>query len=112
MAVTLALALTALTLGTLLSAYASNEFQMVQFIPLVIVPQIFFSGLFNLETVADWLRPISFIMPLYYGADALTGVMVRGEGWGGIAREMAVLLAFSLFFAVANVIVLRKHRKI
>ncbi|MGQ0515488.1 ABC transporter permease, partial [Bacillus sp. D-CC] len=40
--ITCMLSLTALTLGTFLSAYANNEFQIIQFIPLVIVPQIFF----------------------------------------------------------------------
>ncbi len=69
--ITFLLAMTALTLGTLLSAFANNELQMMQFIPLVVVPQIFFSGLFNLETMAEWLRSISVIMPLTYGADAL-----------------------------------------
>jgi|HigsolmetaAR203D_1030402.scaffolds.fasta_scaffold04536_1 ABC-type multidrug transport system, permease component len=112
MLVTLILALTALTLGTLLSAYAANEFQMVQFIPLVIVPQVFFSGLFNLDTVADWLRPVSYAMPLYYGADALQGVMVRGEGMSEIAVDLYVLLGLSVVFAALNVVALRKHRKL
>ena len=45
--ITCMLSLTALTLGTFLSAYANNEFQMIQFIPLVIVPQIFFLDCFQ-----------------------------------------------------------------
>lgn len=110
--VTVTLALTALTLGTFLSAYASNEFQMIQFIPLIVVPQVFFSGLFNLETMVDWLRWLSYVMPLSYGADAMRAVMIRGEGWSAIAIDIYVLLAFSLFFAVANVFALRKHRRI
>lgn len=109
---TLALALTALTLGTFISAYADNEFQMVQFIPLVVVPQVFFSGLFNMDTMADWLRWLSYIMPLSYGADALRGVMVRGDSWSDIAMNIYILLGLSLFFIIANVYALRKHRKI
>jgi len=109
---TLALAMTALTLGTFISAYADNEFQMVQFIPLVVVPQVFFSGLFNMDTMADWLRWLSYLMPLSYGADALRGVMVRGEGWSDIAINIYILLGLSIFFIVANVFALRKHRKI
>jgi ABC-2 type transport system permease protein len=110
--VTLALALSALTLGTFLSAYASNEFQMIQFIPLVVVPQVFFSGLFNMDTMVEWLRWLGYIMPLSYAADAMRDVMIRGEGWPSIATDMYVLLAYSLLFAVANVFALRKHRKI
>lgn len=110
--ITLVLAMTALTLGTFISAYADNEFQMVQFIPLIIVPQVFFSGLFNMDTMADWLRWLSYMMPLSYGADALRGVMIRGEGWSDIAMNIYILLGLSLCFIIANVYALRKHRKI
>jgi ABC-2 type transport system permease protein len=68
--ITVLLSLTALTLGTLISAFANNEFQMIQFIPLIIVPQVFFSGLFSLDTMSVWLRWIGVVMPLRYGADA------------------------------------------
>src|SRR5690606_14901045 len=53
--VMLLLSLTALSFGTFLSAFASTEFQMIQFIPIVIVPQVFFSGLFDLESISPWL---------------------------------------------------------
>jgi ABC-2 type transport system permease protein len=110
--VTLLLSATALSLGTFLSAFAHTEFQMIQFIPLVIVPQIFFSGLFDLESMSPWLRWLSHLMPLTYGADALRGVMLRGEGWSGIAGDVFVLAGLSLLFMGANVLALRKHRKI
>ncbi|WP_044893992.1 ABC transporter permease [Bacillus alveayuensis] len=110
--ITFLLAMTALTLGTLLSAFANNELQMIQFIPLVVVPQIFFSGLFNLETMAEWLRSLSVIMPLTYGADALREIMIRGNGWDKIALDVYVLLGFSLLFMVLNVIALKKYRRL
>jgi ABC-2 type transport system permease protein len=110
--ITFLLAMTALTLGTLLSAFANNELQMIQFIPLVVVPQIFFSGLFNLETMAEWLRSLSVVMPLTYGADALREIMIRGNGWEEIALDVYVLLGFSLLFMVLNVIALKKYRRL
>ncbi|WP_027408369.1 ABC transporter permease [Anoxybacteroides tepidamans] len=110
--ITFLLAMTALTLGTLLSAFAHNELQMIQFIPLVIVPQIFFSGLFNLETMAPWLRSVSVIMPLTYGADALREIMIRGNGWSDIAFDVYILLGFSLLFMILNVIALKKYRRL
>ncbi|MGG0719005.1 ABC transporter permease [Robertmurraya massiliosenegalensis] len=110
--ITLALSLTALTLGTLLSAFANNELQMIQFIPIVIVPQIFFSGLFNLETISDWLNWIGPFTPLYYAADALRNVMVRGYGWGDIYVNILVLIGFSALFMFLNIVALRKYRKI
>ncbi len=110
--ITFLLAMTALTLGTLLSAFANNELQMIQFIPLVVVPQIFFSGLFNLDTMAEWLRSLSVVMPLTYGADALREIMIRGNGWNEISLDVYVLLGFSLLFMVLNVIALKKYRKL
>ncbi|WP_026677426.1 ABC transporter permease [Fictibacillus gelatini] len=110
--ITLLLSLTALTLGTLLSSFANNELQMMQFIPLVVVPQIFFSGLFNLETISPWVRWIGPLTPLYYAADALRDVMIRGKGWSGIATDICMLIGFSLLFMLLNVVALKKHRRI
>ena len=110
--ITLLLSLTALTLGILLSSFANNELQMMQFIPIVVVPQIFFSGLFNLETISGWLSWIGPITPLYYAADALRDVMVRGYGWGDIYLDLLAMAGFSLLFIAINIVALRKYRKI
>ena len=109
---TLLLSLTALTLGILLSSFANNELQMMQFIPIVVIPQIFFSGLFNLETISEWLSWIGPFTPLYYAADALRDVMVRGYGWGDIYLDILVLAGFSVLFMTLNIFALRKYRKI
>ena len=106
------LSLTALTLGTFLSAYANNEFQMIQFIPLVIVPQIFFSGLFPMESMNKWLQMLGKAFPLTYGADAMRQVMIRNQGFTEIALDLYCVITFSLLFAVGNVFALKKHRKI
>ncbi|MBJ7987241.1 ABC transporter permease [Bacillus cereus] len=110
--ITCMLSLTALTLGTFLSAYANNEFQMIQFIPLVIVPQVFFSGLFPMESMNTWLQMLGKLFPLTYGADAMRQVMIRNQGFAEIAVDLTVLFLFSLLFAVGNVFALKKHRKI
>jgi ABC-2 type transport system permease protein len=110
--INLLLTLTALTLGTLLSSYAGSEFQIIQFIPIVIVPQVFFSGLFSLEAMQPWLQKVSYAMPLYYGADAMRGIMLRGEGFADIQLDIYILLGFSLAFALLNVVALKKQRAI
>lgn len=110
--ITVLLALAALSLGTLISAFANNEFQMIQFIPLIIVPQVFFSGLFSLDTMSVYLRWIGVIMPLKYGADALRNIMIRGAGWDRIWLDVLVLAAFTICFMILNIVALRKHRKI
>ena len=108
----LLLSFTALTLGILLSAFANNEMQIIQFIPLVIVPQVFFSGLFNLETISEWLSWIGPLTPLYYAADAVRDVMVRGYGLDAIYPDLLLLLGLSLLFMILNVAALKKHRKV
>ncbi|MBC2304973.1 ABC transporter permease [Listeria booriae] len=110
--ITLMLAMVALTLGILLSTFANNEFQIVQFIPIVIVPQVLFCGIFPLEGMADWLQWIAHIMPLYYGADALTSIMVKGEGFAGFATDFYILVGFALVFMILNIFALKKYRKI
>lgn len=101
--------LCALTLGILLSTVANNEFQIIQFIPIVIVPQVFFSGLFALPSI---LEPIGHLMPLYYVANALTAVMIKGAGFAEIAGDLFFLLCCSIVFIALNTRVLKKYRDI
>ncbi len=102
-------ALTALTLGVLLSTVANSEFQMMQFIPIVVVPQIFLSGLFELQGV--W-QLLSYATPIYYVASGLQQVMLKGAGFLDIWQNVAGLLGFSLLFFVLNVQLLKKQRKV
>ncbi len=110
--INLLLALVALSLGILLSSFASSEFQMVQFIPVAVVPQIFFSGIIPLEGMANWLQAIAKIMPLYYAADALKGVMYKGLGFAGIRGDLYALAAFAIIFIILNLFALKKYRKL
>ena len=110
--ITVSTALVALTLGTAMSTFADNELQMMQFIPIVIVPQIFFSGLFDLSTMPAWLQAVAKFTPLYYSADGLTQVMLRGKGWDYIYYDVLVLLAFCVAFMVFNIFALKKYRRI
>jgi len=107
--ITLLTAMIALTLGMLMSTLANNEFQMIQFIPLIVVPQIFFCGLFDLPA---GIEVIGYIMPLYYIADALTEVMIRGSGLEVIAWDLGIILAFSVLFMTLNTLLLKKYRRI
>lgn len=110
--ITILTAMVALSIGTFISAFANNELQMIQFIPIVIVPQVFFSGLFDLSTMAPWLRAIGRVTPLWYVADALRNIMIRGKGLSDIWFDIIVLTLTCIVFAIANVFALKKHRKI
>ena len=107
--ITLLTAIAALTLGILLSTAANNEFQMIQFIPVVIVPQIFLCGLFDLSPTWD---AVGHIAPLYYVADALTEVMIKGSGFAEIRIDLAVITCCCIFFMTLNTLLLKKYRRI
>jgi ABC-2 type transport system permease protein len=65
-------ALLGMALGLFVSAFARTEFQAVQFMPALILPQILLCGLFVArEDMADWLRVVSALLPMTYAYDAL-----------------------------------------
>jgi ABC-2 type transport system permease protein len=79
-------------LGLLASAFASSEFQAVQFMPAFVLPQILLCGLLvPRDQMAAGLEAVSSALPLTFANEALQGVSVQGEGLGGVAGEMAVL---------------------
>ncbi len=110
--ITILTALVALTIGTFISAFANNELQVIQFIPIIVVPQIFFSGLFDLSTMPTWLQSFGHFMPLWYSADALRNIMIRGKGWSDILFDAFILILICIIFTLANILALKKYRKI
>ena len=108
----LLLALVALTLGIFISTFANSEFQMIQFIPLIVVPQIFFAGLVPVDGMASWLQAIAHIMPLYYGANALTAVVTKGAGLGDIGVNLLILVGFMVVLTMLNIVEMKRYRKV
>ena len=75
-------ALLGTALGLLASAFARTEFQAVQFMPLLVFPQIILGGLFMpRDKMPDVLHTISDWLPLSYGIDAINGVTAGETGW-------------------------------
>lgn len=108
--INLILALVALSLGILLSTFAASEFQMIQFIPIAVIPQIFFAGIFPLEGMADWLQAVAKVIPMYYAGDALKGVMYKGFGLSEISGDLLALVIFAAIFIILNILSLKKYR--
>lgn len=108
--INLLLALVALSLGILLSSFAASEFQMMQFIPIAVIPQVFFAGIFPLDGMANWLQAFAKIMPMYYAGDALKDVMYKGAGLSEISGDLTALVIFAAIFIVLNILALKKYR--
>jgi len=106
------MALTAVNLGIFLSMFARTEFQAVQFIPLVIVPQVLLSGiLFPVATEPKALQYLSDVLPLTYAVDALRDVMIKGAdlSWSSLQLDIAVVAGFVIAFVVAGAATLRRR---
>ncbi|MBE5666419.1 ABC transporter permease [Staphylococcus sp. SS251] len=110
--INICLAITALSMGIFISTFANSEFQMIQFIPLVAVPQVFFSGIFPLENMPNWLSNIGYLFPLRYAGDALTNVMIKGQGWNHIWFDLLVLVIFTTVFIILNIVGLKRYRQV
>src|SRR6202043_2271520 len=91
------MAIAAVNLGIFLSMFARTEFQAVQFIPLVIVPQVLLSGiLFPVSTEPKPLQYISDALPLTYAVSGLRDVMLKGADltWPALQLDAGVVAAF------------------
>jgi ABC-2 type transport system permease protein len=102
-AVALLLSLGAVNLGIFLSTFARTELQVIQFIPLVIVPQALLSGiLWPIERLPDVLQVIAHALPLTYAVEGLREVMLKGADLSSsvVQMDLAVLAGIALFFVV------------
>jgi ABC-2 type transport system permease protein len=99
----------AVCLGIFISAFAKNEFQMVQFIPLIIVPQIFICGvLFPVNQMPDYLQWIAKFLPLTYAVDGARALMLQGQSLLDIGKEIGILVAYAVVLMILAGISLRR----
>jgi len=110
--ISLLMAMSAVNLGIFLSMFARTEFQAVQFIPLVIVPQVLLSGVvFPIETEPGWLQAVSNVLPLTYAVGGLRDVMIKGAdlSWASVQLDIGVVLAFTVVLVAAAAATLRRR---
>ncbi len=97
------LALGAVNLGIFLSTFARTELQVIQFIPLVIVPQGLLGGIFwPVDRLPDVLQVVAHALPMTYAVDGLREVMLKGADLGSpaVQGDLAVLAGIALLFVV------------
>ncbi len=99
----LVLGLGAVSLGIFLSTFARSEFQILQFIPIVIVPQGLLGGFFwPINQLPDLLQPVARVLPVTYAIDGLRQVMIAGADLssGQVLLDFGVLAAIAAVFVV------------
>lgn len=90
--VTALTALLGVALGLFASAFAQTEFQAIQFMPVVVLPQLLLCGLFHpRDEMAIVLRWISDAMPMSYAVDAIQHVAAGAHLTGRYTRDVEVV---------------------
>ncbi|HEY7974594.1 MAG TPA: ABC transporter permease [Ktedonobacterales bacterium] len=109
--VTLTLTIGGVNMGIFASAFARNELQVVQFIPLLIVPQVLLGGLFfPVSTLPVVLKQLAYIMPLTWANFALQDVMLKGLGLPDIWPDLLFLVGFATLMVIVSAFSLRQER--
>lgn len=98
------------TLGLLASAFARTEFQVVQFMPVLVFPQILLGGIFLprdqlpevLQAIGDWL-------PLSHAIDALNAVASGSDDTAAIWIDIGVIAAYAVGAVVLGSLTLRRR---
>jgi ABC-2 type transport system permease protein len=97
-------------LGLLASAFARSEFQAVQFMPVIVLPQFFLCGLLvPRDQMAGWLQAISDVLPLTYAVEALREVGASTEASGTMWVDVAVVAGAALLALGAAAATLRRR---
>jgi ABC transporter DrrB family efflux protein len=99
-------------LGLLASAFAQTEFQVVQFMPLFVVPQILLGGIFlPREEMPDVLYEISNWLPLSHSIEALNLVTTEPDASADILLELLIVVAFAVGALILAAFTLRRRTR-
>jgi ABC-2 type transport system permease protein len=103
-------ALLGMALGLSVSAFAANEFQAVQFMPAVVLPQLLLCGLLvPRELMPGFLEALSTVLPLSYAVDATKAVSQGATSLADIGTEVAVMAGFIVVAVTLGALTLRRQ---
>ncbi len=108
----LLLGLGAVSLGIFLSTFARTELQILQFIPIVIVPQGLLGGFFwPIEQLPSLLQPVARILPVTYAIDGLRQVMIAGADLTSpkVLLDLGVLTGIAAIFVALAAATIRRE---
>jgi ABC-2 type transport system permease protein len=109
-ALAVANAILGMALGLFVSAFATTEFQAVQFMPALVLPQLLLCGLFVARAeMAQPLELASYALPLTYAYDAIDRVTRLDELGSAFVRDLAVTLGATLLALVLGALTLRRR---
>jgi ABC-2 type transport system permease protein len=99
-----------MALGLFVSAFARTEFQAVQFMPAVVLPQLLLCGLFvPREQMVGWLQAVSDVLPMSYAIEALTEVGTHAEPTTWMWRDLVIVAAAAVIALMLGAATLRRR---
>ena len=99
----------AVCMGIFFSILARNEFQMMQFIPLIILPQIVLCGLlWPISQMPDYLQWLANALPLTYGVEGINALMVQGQSLADIGKDVGILAGYAVGMLILAAVTLRR----
>jgi ABC-2 type transport system permease protein len=105
-----AVALLGLGLGLLASAFAHSEFQVVQFFPATILPQLLLCGLLVPRArMGGVLHAISDALPMSYAVDGIHHLAAQRGASAGALGDLAIVLAFAVGAILLGALTLRRR---
>ena len=96
-------AIGAVNLAIFLSTFARTELQILEFIPVVIVPQALLGGVFwSVNSLPDPLQAVARVLPMTHAIDGLRAVLLRGAGLSDptLQLDIAYLAGVAILFVV------------
>jgi ABC-2 type transport system permease protein len=103
-------ALLGVALGLLASAFARTEFQAVQFMPVLALPQLLACGLFApRDQMAGWLDALSNVFPLTYAVEALQEVGSHAEATATLWRDTGIVTGVVVVALILGAATLRRR---
>ncbi len=99
-----------MALGLLVSAFARSEFQAVQFMPAIVLPQFLTCGLLIArDQMAGWLEAISNVLPMSYAVEGLQEIGANSDVTGTLVRDLAVVSGATVIALGLGALTLRRR---
>lgn len=103
-------AMVAVLFGAMVSIVATSEMQVVQFIPTLIIPQVFFCGLIPQDTIPLGLGNLGYITPVFYSAESIRRVLIEGAGLSVVWPYVLALAGYGAVLFIVNTLALKRFR--
>ena len=99
-----------MALGLLVSAFANSEFQAVQFMPAVVLPQVLLCGLLQpRDLMPGWMQAISDVLPMSYAVEALTELGRHVDPTSTMWRDLAIIVGCVIVALLLGAATLRRR---